>query len=187
MVVAAVGGGVARVVDPAIRGPETLRRRVVHDLLVCIGVVPAEAHVPRPVPVRPGVRLAAGACPSGKTAGHLVVPDDVLAVDGDGVLPGEVGGEPGRGAVHRARKPRRIGDVPFVLDTDAVLVGLPPPGVPGNVLLAHRLSDKAVGGPHDVVGRGACVVFAGEPVYGARPAALGHVDDDGVYVVGGLG
>jgi hypothetical protein len=41
--------------------------------------------------------VAADAAPATGTAGDLLVPDCVLAVDGDGVFDREVGGEPGIG------------------------------------------------------------------------------------------
>jgi hypothetical protein len=55
--------------------------------------------------------------------------------------------------------------------------------VVADVLLLDRLADEAVGGADGVVRRdtGARVV---EPVYGARPGALGDVEDDLVYGVG---
>ena len=67
--------------------------------------------------------------------------------------------------VHTLGKPCRVIYVTRVLDTDAVRVGVPPTGVPSDVLVAHALRHPAFSA-NDVVCRrlGGAVL---KPPYGA--------------------
>src|SRR3712207_3496331 len=86
--------------------------------------------------------------------------------------------------VHAPGKPLRVVYETRVLDADAVRVGVPPTGVPGDVLVAHALRHPAFPAD-DVVRRGLGGAVL-EPAYGAGVGALRDVDDDLPYVVGGL-
>src|SRR5215218_2246706 len=128
---------------PQCRRP--LRRGPTHEIeLEKIPIVVDEEHVLLPVPVgtRIGMTMdpAAGA---GGTARHFIVTDYVLAVYGDLILLAAPRRKPRRSMVHTPGKPLRVVNVTRVLDTDAVRVGVPPTGMPSDVLLAHTLRHPA--------------------------------------------
>lgn len=81
--------------------------------------------------------------------------DDVLAIEGDVVLGGEVAHQRCCRAVHLGGVPlRALGGDALLLDADRVAVDVPVPGLPGDVLVLHHLRDMSVAGSHHVVGRG---------------------------------
>ena len=115
------------------------------------------------------------------TAGYSIVADYVPAVYGNPVLLAAPRREPRRCPVHPPGKGVRVVRVPRVLDADAVLVGCPPTGVPGDVLVAHTLRHPASPADHVVRrGPGRAVL---KPAYRARVGSLCDVDDDLAYVV----
>src|SRR5688500_9965304 len=118
------------------------------------------------------------------TAGYLIVTDYVLAVYGDLILLAAPRRKPRRSMVHTPGKRVRVVYITRVLDADAVRVGVPRAGVPGDVLVAHTLRHPAFPAD-DVVRRrpGGAVL---EPAYGAGVGALCDVDNDLPYIVGGL-
>jgi hypothetical protein len=71
------------------------------------------------------------------TAGYFSVADYVLAVYGDLMRLAAPRRKLRRSMVHALGKPLRVVYVTHVLDADAVRVGVPPTGVPGDVLVAH--------------------------------------------------
>src|SRR5829696_311649 len=141
-------------------------------------VVPDVGHVLVPVPVgtRVGMIAHAPVLARGVWVGHLVVPDNVVAVHRYTVLVAEVGTKPGRGVVHGFREPSRICYEALVLYAYAGTIVAPVPRVPGDVFLQDRLTDEAVRGADGVVGRslGGGVL---EPVEGARPGPLSYMDN----------
>ena len=148
-------------------------------------IVVDEAHVLIPVPV--GARIGMAIDPAsgaGGTAGYLIVADYVRAIYGDLILLAAPRRKPRRSMVHNLGKPLRVVYITRVLDADAVRVGVPPTGVPGDVLVAHALRHPAFSA-NDVVCRplGGAVL---KPAYGAGVGALCDVDDDLPCIVGGL-
>lgn len=73
------------------------------------------------------------------TARHFRVADYVLAVYGDLMFLAAPRRKLRRSMVHTLGKPRRVVYEARVLDADAVRIGVPPTGVPGDVLVAHTL------------------------------------------------
>ncbi len=140
------------------------------------------------VPVPEGARIPVLGLDLGvQDARHLVVADDVLTVQRDVVLPGQVLHQGRRGLVLRLGVPAAVLDrVALVLDTDRVHVEGLVARVPRLVLVLDHLGDQAVGGADQVVRAG---VRAGvlEDTQGALVAALGVVQQDGVDLVAGLG
>src|SRR5215217_2012618 len=99
------------------------------------------------------------------TAGHLIVADYVLAVYGDVILLAAPRRKLRRSMVHTLGKPLRVVYVTRVLDADAVRVGVPPTGMPGYVLIAHRLRHPAFPADDVVCRRLGSAVL--KPAYGA--------------------
>src|ERR671921_554592 len=118
------------------------------------------------------------------TPGYLIVANYVLAVYGDPVVLAAPRREPRRGVVHPTGKPVRVVYVSRVLDADAVRVGVPPTGVPGDVFVAHTLRHPTF--PADDVVRRRLGGAVLKPAYGAGVGAFCDVDNDFVYIVGGL-
>src|SRR5215216_4938426 len=148
-------------------------------------IVVDEAHVLLPVPVGARIGMAIDpAAGAGGTAWYFRVGDYVLAVYGDLILLAAPRRKPRRSMIHAPGKPVRVVYVARVLDADAVFVGVPPTGVPGDVLVAHTLRYPAftVG---DVVRRplGGAVL---KPAYSAGVGTLCDVDNDLEYIVGAL-
>src|SRR5829696_585736 len=107
-------------------------------------IVVDEAHVLLPVPVGTRIGMAIDpAAGAGGTAWHFRVTDYVLAVYGDLIFLAAPRRKPRRSMVHTPGKPLRVVNVTRVLDTDAVRVGVPPTGVPGDVLVTHTLRHPA--------------------------------------------
>ena len=118
------------------------------------------------------------------TARHFIVADYVLAVYGDLILLAAPCRKPRRSMVHITGKPLRVVYVTRVLDADAVRVGVPPTSMPSDVLVAHTLRHPAIPADDEVCRRLGGALL--EPAYGAGAGALCDVDNDLVYVVGGL-
>jgi len=70
-----------------------------------------------------------------------------------------------------------------MLYADAGLIVAPVSGVACYILLAHRLSYEAVGGPYSVVGADPRFGIA-KPIYGICEGTLCNVEDDSVYRFG---
>lgn len=139
-----------------------------------------------PVPERAGVPVL-GLHVAVQDARDLVVADDVLTVQRDVVLPGQVLHQRGRGLVLRLGVPAAVLDrVALVLDADRVHVEGLVGRVPRLVLVLDHLGDQTVGGTDEVVGAG---VRQGvlEDAQGAAVAALGVVDHDRGDLVAGRG
>src|SRR5215212_1826692 len=147
-------------------------------------IVADEEHVLRPVPVGAWVGMAIDPAAGAGTAGYLIVADYVRAVYRNLILLAEPRREPRRGMVHLVGERVRVVYVTCVLDADAVRVGVPPTGVPGDVLVAHTLRHPAF--PADDVVRRRLGGAVLKPAYSAGGGALCDVDNDLVYVVGGL-
>ena len=99
------------------------------------------------------------------TARHFIVADYVLAVYGDLMLLAAPRRKLRRSMVHTLGKPVRVVYEARVLDTDAVRVGVPPTGMPSDVLVAHTLRDSAI--PVDDVVRRRLGGAVLKPAYGA--------------------
>jgi hypothetical protein len=132
--------------------------------LETIQIVVDEAHVHRPVPVGAWVSMAIDPAAGAGTAGYLIVADYVRAVYRNFILLAEPRREPRRGMVHLVGERVRVVYVTRVLDADAVHVGVPPTGVPCNVLVAYTLRHPAFRADDEVrrrLGRAAL-----KPAYG---------------------
>src|SRR5215210_4451218 len=125
--------------------------------------------------------MATGPAAGAGTAEYLIMANYVLAVYGDLVLLAAPRREPRRGAVHPPGKGVRVVCVTRVLDADAVLVCVPPTGVPGDVLVAHTLRHPTFPADHVVRRRLGRAVL--KPAYCAGVGSLGDVDDYLAYVV----
>src|ERR671910_2427537 len=110
--------------------------------------------------------------------------DYVLTVHGDLILLAAPRRKPRRSMVHTPGKPLRVVYVTRVLDADAVRVGVPPTGMPRDVLVAHTLRHPAF--PADDVVRRRLGGAVLKPAYRAGVGALRDVDDDLSYIVGAL-
>ena len=141
-----------------------------------------ERHVVVPIPAVAGVGVVAGAAVAAAIGvGHLVVADDVAAIERHALPRGDVAGERRGARVELIRVVAALRDVAFVLDAHAAQVHVPISGVPGHIGLAHHLGDGAVGAADHVVGaraRRAVLEPRGAPPVGA----LHGVDDDHVDV-----
>ena len=99
------------------------------------------------------------------TARHFIVADYVLAVYGDLILLAAPRRKLRRSMVHTPGKPLRVVNEALMLDADAVRVGVPPTGMPSDVLIAHTLRDSAI--PVDDVVRRRLGGAVLKPAYGA--------------------
>ena len=136
-----------------------------------------QAHEARPVEVRAGVPVHARLVDGGG-AGHVVVADDVLAVERDAVALRLVPGQLRERRVEPRREPlRELGRVALVLDPDRVGVHPPVARVPRDVLRRDHLRHVAVLRAEDVVRAhvGVRVLELGDRVV---VADLGVVDHD---------
>src|SRR5215217_4494937 len=147
-------------------------------------IVVDEELVLIPVPVGARIGMAIDPAAGAGTAGYLIVADYVLAVYGDLILLAAPRRKFRRSMVHTLGKPLRVVYVTGVLDADAVRVGVPPTGMPGDVLVAHTLRHPAF--PADDVVRRPLGGAVLKPAYGAGVGALCDVDDDLVYIARGL-
>ena len=139
-----------------------------------LAVLPHEAHVPGLVLVPAMVGVALHPAGRAREPRHLVVPDDVIVSKGRRHFL-QRGREPGRGTVHRCRKPGRVVHVTGVLHADAPLVGGSPARVPAMSSHRPRPTCRRCSGPRTRCCQGA----------GTRPTCpsktLGDVNDDHVY------
>ena len=108
---------------------------------------------------------------------HLVVADDVLAVERDAVALGRVARQPRERVVQVLGEVGRVEREALVLDADGVRVDPPVAGLPRDVVRRHHLRDEAVGRARDVV-RADVVVRVLEDRERAVVVDLGVVDDD---------
>src|SRR5215217_3250436 len=114
--------------------------------------------------------MAIGPAAGAGTAGYLIMADYVRAIYWNPVLLAAPRREPRRGAVHPPGKRVRVVRVTRVLDAYAVLIGGPPTGVPGDVLVAHTLRHPASPADHVVRRRPGRAVL--KPAYRAGIGSL---------------